>query len=120
MNGFGFVDDDVYLLSLMFIITYNQPITVPDNQPSVSFETWVNPLSWILTPRIVVEINSYRFLYNDNISPKNGIGVTSLKFKNFSTHAEGEIVGCWVQRFPLVSRHGLTYSFAAEQLEIFF
>jgi hypothetical protein len=34
-----------------------------------SFATWVNPLSWILTPTIVAEINACGLWSNDNRSP---------------------------------------------------
>jgi hypothetical protein len=35
----------------------------------VSFMTWVNPLSWILTPTIVAEINACGLWSNGNRSP---------------------------------------------------
>jgi hypothetical protein len=58
----------------------------------VSFVTWVNHLSWILTPPIVVETNSYIFLSKNNHSPKNGIIVIGLVFKSFPTHVGGRLL----------------------------
>jgi hypothetical protein len=35
----------------------------------MNFVTWVNPLSWILNPKIMEETNTYGFLSNENRIP---------------------------------------------------
>jgi hypothetical protein len=56
------------------------------------------------------ETNACGFWSNENRSPTNGIRATGLEFETHPTCVGGEIVGHWVQRFPRVSRHGLTPS----------
>jgi hypothetical protein len=66
----------------------------------MSFTTWVNPLSWILTPTIVAKTNSCGYWSNENHSPTNGIIAIGLEFETHPTHTREDIVGHWVQCFP--------------------
>jgi hypothetical protein len=54
-----------------------------------SFMTLVNPLSWILTLAIMVEINSWMFWSNGNHQPKKGRRVCAPLGTNITTMPQG-------------------------------